>query len=547
MAPSVLVRYAVSGRSACKTCGKGIPQGSLRLGEKTRSRRRDGFDIGWHHLLCGIGLAGSTIDQLDGWDEVSWEDLRTIASLLKLRLDENDDRVAVRRRRWEPVDKIKALFRSPPSLARSSSSVKLPTTFLTANKIYQVDANRRGYFELEGLFADAAAHGLLPPCPVCGHMSLRETIDRVRCHGWLSGLTPCDFTFLQVNIFSPDKPAGLMGVAAAATVSTTTADHQVAELRGLLSKRSAFVLPEDMQETHPEMAAVLLANKKAPVAAKDDYSGSRGAGADDHHDDANATMLATQLRNEAATASSSRDKKEEHETGREALTTSIGVRTPATPEAPPRAAAASSAQRDPPNSEDFGSEDERLADVPIGQEMTGMKFASLMLPAIRRDSLADVICRHGGTMTGSIDATTTHVITGVRDPRKLRSQSKSVSTCDRLDIPVLHVRSCGRSLSLSFARSLVSIVCLLWSAHVCTRRQTDGQTRTHQTALVAIYPSTSTRPLTHSRPRTPSPTHTPTQSTENEAMDAISLRRNRRKGTTEGRRRSRRRRRGGGG
>lgn len=48
------IEVAPSGRATCKSCGKTIAKGELRLGEQYASQfGSDGFAIRWHHLLCG--------------------------------------------------------------------------------------------------------------------------------------------------------------------------------------------------------------------------------------------------------------------------------------------------------------------------------------------------------------------------------------------------------------------------------------------------------------------------------------------------------------
>lgn len=48
------IEVAPSGRATCKTCGKAIAKGELRLGEEYSSQfGSEGFAIRWHHLPCG--------------------------------------------------------------------------------------------------------------------------------------------------------------------------------------------------------------------------------------------------------------------------------------------------------------------------------------------------------------------------------------------------------------------------------------------------------------------------------------------------------------
>lgn len=48
------LEVAPSGRATCKTCGKSIAKGELRLGEEYESQfGSEGVAIRWHHLPCG--------------------------------------------------------------------------------------------------------------------------------------------------------------------------------------------------------------------------------------------------------------------------------------------------------------------------------------------------------------------------------------------------------------------------------------------------------------------------------------------------------------
>jgi hypothetical protein len=46
------IEVAPSGRATCKTCGKTIAKGELRLGEEYASQFGDGVAVRWHHLPC---------------------------------------------------------------------------------------------------------------------------------------------------------------------------------------------------------------------------------------------------------------------------------------------------------------------------------------------------------------------------------------------------------------------------------------------------------------------------------------------------------------
>jgi len=65
------VEYSPNNRASCKSCGKAIGQGSIRVCNKTQSIYHDGFDTGWVHLKC---CSVNRITQFKGWEALTYND-----------------------------------------------------------------------------------------------------------------------------------------------------------------------------------------------------------------------------------------------------------------------------------------------------------------------------------------------------------------------------------------------------------------------------------------------------------------------------------------
>lgn len=58
------IEVAPSGRASCKTCGKSIGKGELRLGESVPSQfGSDGVQLRWHHLACAARALPAALEQ----------------------------------------------------------------------------------------------------------------------------------------------------------------------------------------------------------------------------------------------------------------------------------------------------------------------------------------------------------------------------------------------------------------------------------------------------------------------------------------------------
>lgn len=82
--PKIVVEYAKSNRSSCKSCSKTISAKTLRLGLVTRDRR--GFDMTkWHHLECfPIGSEPiESVDDINGFSSLETGDQEALKKMVE--------------------------------------------------------------------------------------------------------------------------------------------------------------------------------------------------------------------------------------------------------------------------------------------------------------------------------------------------------------------------------------------------------------------------------------------------------------------------------
>ena len=85
---NTLGRYAKSGRSSCKKCGKSISDGALRMGPLVQSPHFDGKVPLWHHFECCASKAAALVDaaQVDGYFSLRPEHQSQIDTLIASNL-----------------------------------------------------------------------------------------------------------------------------------------------------------------------------------------------------------------------------------------------------------------------------------------------------------------------------------------------------------------------------------------------------------------------------------------------------------------------------
>ena len=89
--PPLKVEYAKSGRSKCalKACQEVLEQGELRIGTGNMMPGAEDFSYKWRHLCCFTKRqlsAVSTVDQLEGFDDLDEGDQKLMLKLIKGQL-----------------------------------------------------------------------------------------------------------------------------------------------------------------------------------------------------------------------------------------------------------------------------------------------------------------------------------------------------------------------------------------------------------------------------------------------------------------------------
>ena len=76
------VEYAPTDRASCKSCGTGMPKGSVKLGEKVRSPWHDGWDIKFCKVKCAIHKANGMPHEISHLQKLKWKDQVEIVEMM---------------------------------------------------------------------------------------------------------------------------------------------------------------------------------------------------------------------------------------------------------------------------------------------------------------------------------------------------------------------------------------------------------------------------------------------------------------------------------
>ena len=188
------VDYAPTGRAACKKCQSAIGEGSVRVGRLVRSRFHDGFDTQLYHWRCGSEY-GTSLDEFRGWQtNLRWGGPSDdVDRLMATMGDEPVDDTAL-------IDEYKKRnqWLHTATLHLSDAPAALLRQVFEANDM--VFSDRAKASHLAAVIADCLLYGKLPPCPTCNTNGLRQEGADIRCHGWFSASTKCEFKFRLANL-----------------------------------------------------------------------------------------------------------------------------------------------------------------------------------------------------------------------------------------------------------------------------------------------------------------------------------------------------------
>jgi poly [ADP-ribose] polymerase len=250
------VDYAPTSRASCKKCQGSIAEGSVRVGRLVRSRFHDGFDTQLYHWRCGSEY-GSSIDDFRGWQSVlRWggpnDDVERLLNTMGDQWIEDRALIDEYQRRNQFVHTAAEHLSDVP--------VGLLRQVFEANDM--VFSDRAKGADLARVIADCMLYGRLPSCPTCNTNGLRQEGTDIRCHGWFSASTKCDFKFRIANLVM-NRPD---------TFGTTRVGDELMLSR--ITRNGRINLPEDVS-AHKAFKTLIIP-KELQVALKK-LSGPKGA------------------------------------------------------------------------------------------------------------------------------------------------------------------------------------------------------------------------------------------------------------------------------
>jgi len=260
------VDYAPTGRAACKKCQSPIGDGSVRVGRLVRSRFHDGFDTQLMHWRCGCEY-GNSLDDFKGWQsQLRWggpnDDVeRLMKTFGEEFIDQSSSGIV------EEYKKQNQLILTA-TLHIADAPVALLRQVFEANDM--VFSDRLKAIDLARVIADQIFFGKLPPCPTCNTNGLRQSGTDIRCSGWFSASTKCEFKFRIINLIK-GRPAEFGGIAVGDELMTSR-----------LARNSNLVIPEDVAQ-HKAFKTLIIpkeiqAIRKKIASGSGTSIGARGGG-----------------------------------------------------------------------------------------------------------------------------------------------------------------------------------------------------------------------------------------------------------------------------
>eukprot|EP01132_Coremiostelium_polycephalum_P001539 gene1539-1936_t len=174
------IEYSKSNRSSCKKCKKTIPIDTLRVGQETKSRVFDGWDVSWYHVECFKFKPNiNFVAQLKHFDLLRWSDQ------LKMREILGDQSEIVNAREREIY--FNEIWSIKDSLADELKTAQIKKMYTENYSLELTPAQVLHYV------ADGMAYGRIGPCPSCNNLSVLYDGVHFYCRGWATAYTKCDW------------------------------------------------------------------------------------------------------------------------------------------------------------------------------------------------------------------------------------------------------------------------------------------------------------------------------------------------------------------
>jgi poly [ADP-ribose] polymerase 2/3/4 len=248
------VDYAPTGRAMCKKCQTPIGDNTVRVGRLVRSRFHDGFDTQLYHWRCGRDY-GNSIDDYRGWPSLRWNDIEKLAGEFG---DELLDVAQEYRKRSDWISTAAMHLENVPAA--------LLRQVFEANDL--VVSDRAKAADLARIIADNILFGKFAPCPTCNTKGLRQEGADVRCHGWFSASTKCDFKFRLVELVNRGTPVE----AGKEVVWSAPVGDEL--MTGRVARVATLIIPEDVAQ-HKSFKTLIVPKELRKELAK--LSGGKSA------------------------------------------------------------------------------------------------------------------------------------------------------------------------------------------------------------------------------------------------------------------------------
>ena len=200
------VEYAPTDRASCKSCGTGMPKGSVKLGEKVRSPWHDGWDIKFCKVKCAIHKANGMPHEISHLQKLKWKDQVEIVEMMGKTVEKGAATEALKAR----SDKLYALIEVLQGMTKANIK-----ELCEANGS-QVHGDKAAPPDMAYTAADGLLYGKLGECPWCKSEALQQEGNLVRCMGYLTAGTRCTYSICEGPLFgsAPCTKVGALPSAA---------------------------------------------------------------------------------------------------------------------------------------------------------------------------------------------------------------------------------------------------------------------------------------------------------------------------------------------
>ena len=185
------VEYAPTDRASCKSCGTGMPKGSVKLGEKVRSPWHDGWDIKFCKVKCAIHKANGMPHEISHLQKLKWKDQVEIVEMMGKTVEKGAATEALKAR----SDQLYALIEVLQGMTKANIK-----ELCEANGS-QVHGDKAAPPDMAYTAADGLLYGKLGECPWCKSEALQQEGNLVRCMGYLTAGTRCTYSICEGPLF----------------------------------------------------------------------------------------------------------------------------------------------------------------------------------------------------------------------------------------------------------------------------------------------------------------------------------------------------------